>query len=480
MSDIVTLNGYKIKDEKAIRSYETIAQMKADTKLKEGYHVKTKGYYEVNDGGHGEYVIVDDDTLVEDNGYIHILNNDLRAKLIINNYVTPEQFGCYGDEEHDDTINFQNMLNKVLNIKLNENKKYKISNTLTFRTNTKLIGTGQNSQIISYINDDSPIFYNNENVSHFIFQDFYINAKDNSCYGFIITNPYDNCIIKNIYFDNFGLSCLKIGRVDKISQTLLIDNCMVYMSSSFSNLNSPIFHFIKCYESNILNNKLLNRQTNYNDSPCLLLENVYDNNIQGNSFTCSNDCGIKITGTDCRQNRIISNTYELLEGEYSIKLDGTTTDAIQFTMILEAFTYYSAPNKIYCHNETNGLFIGMESTGGRRNLILNVNDSNVVNAYGNCTITSEAGNLCTSGFYLRDYTSTPKYKIYSDSSESVDYGLKITDRTNSNFEYRFKPHHFGSTKPGGKILLISPDGTKTKYLGINDSGEIYLSNYDYE
>ena len=43
MSDIVTLNGYKIKDEKAVRSYETVALMKADTKLKEGQHIKTRG-----------------------------------------------------------------------------------------------------------------------------------------------------------------------------------------------------------------------------------------------------------------------------------------------------------------------------------------------------------------------------------------------------------------------------------------------------
>ena len=112
MSDIVTLNGYKIKDEKAVRSYETVALMKADTKLKEGYHVKTKGYYEANDGGHGEYIIVDDDTLVDDGGLIHVLSNGLRAKLIESNYVNIKQFGAYGDGEHDDLSYIQNAINK--------------------------------------------------------------------------------------------------------------------------------------------------------------------------------------------------------------------------------------------------------------------------------------------------------------------------------------------------------------------------------
>lgn len=103
MSDIVTLNGYKIKDEKAVRSYETVALMKADTKLKEGYHVKTKGYYEANDDGHSEYIIVNDDTLVDDGGSIHVLNNGLRAKLLISGVINVKQFGAYGDGVHDDT-----------------------------------------------------------------------------------------------------------------------------------------------------------------------------------------------------------------------------------------------------------------------------------------------------------------------------------------------------------------------------------------
>ena len=136
MSDIVTLNGYKIKDEKAVRSYESIAQMKADTKLKEGYHVKTKGYYEANDGGHGEYVIVDDDTLVDDGGSIHVLTNGLRAKLIIDDSIVPEVFGAYADGEHHDSEVLQNVIDYCISnqIKLESpsNKTYLINDSLLF------------------------------------------------------------------------------------------------------------------------------------------------------------------------------------------------------------------------------------------------------------------------------------------------------------------------------------------------------------
>ncbi len=140
MSDIVSVNGYKIKDEKAVRSYETVALMKADTKLKEGYHVKTKGYYEANDGGHGEYVIVDDDTLVDNGGSIHVLNNGLRATLINNDNVNLMQYGCYGDGIHDDTTAIQNAIN------------YAVANEKTLTSSNDKIYLLSNNLIIGNIN----------------------------------------------------------------------------------------------------------------------------------------------------------------------------------------------------------------------------------------------------------------------------------------------------------------------------------------
>lgn len=83
--------------------FDTVADMKAYQGLKVGDMVITLGYYEANDGGDGEYIIVDDETLVEDGSSIHILNNGLRAKLIIIDFVNAKQFGAYGDNTHDDS-----------------------------------------------------------------------------------------------------------------------------------------------------------------------------------------------------------------------------------------------------------------------------------------------------------------------------------------------------------------------------------------
>ena len=142
MSDIVTLNGYKIKDEKAVRSYETVALMKADTKLKEGYHVKTKGYYEANDGGHGEYVIVDDDTLVDDGGSIHVLTNGLRAKLIENGTFIPEQFGA----KADGSVDCSNIFNLIFS-KMDDNNKLLL--TGTYLIDSPLYLPNKNNIVIS-------------------------------------------------------------------------------------------------------------------------------------------------------------------------------------------------------------------------------------------------------------------------------------------------------------------------------------------
>ena len=228
MSDIVTLNGYNIKDEKAVRSYQTVALMKADTKLKEGYHVKTKGYYEDNDGGQGEYIIVDDDTLVEDGGSIHTLTNGLRAKLIIeNDSVNVKQFGCVGDGETDDTTNIQNALNSSAKIIYIPSGNYLVSSTLTLPFNKKLYGSNSTDSVIKAGNfEDYLIKYGTQydySKKQGKIENIRLETNDenlnNQTYGLYL---YSSCEIKNVYFYHLKQA---ISKVSSYIDNIVIERC---------------------------------------------------------------------------------------------------------------------------------------------------------------------------------------------------------------------------------------------------------------
>lgn len=116
--------------------YDTVADMKADTKLKAGDMAATLGYYSVNDGGRAEYKIVN---AISQTDCQEELNNNLFATLIVNDYVTPEMFGAYGDGIHDDSAVIQKLVSLGKTI-LFENKTYKCNNTITINKSCKLLG----------------------------------------------------------------------------------------------------------------------------------------------------------------------------------------------------------------------------------------------------------------------------------------------------------------------------------------------------
>lgn len=98
--------------------YNTIADMKADTKLSAGDVAQTLGYYAANDEGEGLYKIVNDNTLTDDGGSIHTLSNGLKAVLIIiNNEINIKQFGAKENNSEFDNatiiISSLNFLNEL-------------------------------------------------------------------------------------------------------------------------------------------------------------------------------------------------------------------------------------------------------------------------------------------------------------------------------------------------------------------------------
>lgn len=219
--------------------YNTVVDMKADEKLKNGDMAITLGYYEANDGGAGEYIILDDKTLVEDGGLIHILNNGLRAKLILNKYVTPEIFGAKGNGEEDDSIAFNNALLTKNIIILNSEKTYLLNNPIILNENkNECIIHGNFATILH----DKKFIDTSQNLSdvHLELNDLNIIDNDNypSEHQTIEIFNSKKCLIKNCNFEkNSDGGCI---RIRDNSRNIKITNCSFKRTSISSKLGSAI------------------------------------------------------------------------------------------------------------------------------------------------------------------------------------------------------------------------------------------------
>ena len=215
-----TLNGYKVKDKKAIRYYDTVADMKADTTLKSGMHVRTKGYYSANDGGSSLYEIIGIQPI---NNFYEELNNELYAQLIPDEYVNSRQIGLKGDET-DETTLLQLLLNTYPKVIL-KSGNYLITSSLTITTTKEILG-----EIGAVINasDSSDgltqilVVNNNSNV---IIKNIKINGTMTGTGTFtgLRTNNSTKC-----YYENIEITGTSMGFYTTQSEDVTFNNCYIH------------------------------------------------------------------------------------------------------------------------------------------------------------------------------------------------------------------------------------------------------------
>ena len=109
-------------------TFDTVADMQAASNMQSGMTCHTNGFHAIGDGGAAYYIVTSDAT---PNGMdVLALSNNLYATLVITEpYVTPEQFGAYGDGTTDDSANIQRACAVSRNVKLND-KIYGIKSTV--------------------------------------------------------------------------------------------------------------------------------------------------------------------------------------------------------------------------------------------------------------------------------------------------------------------------------------------------------------
>lgn len=113
--------------------YSSVSDMKNAENLKNGSKCKTLGFYNINDGGSAEYSIEDitNEDIIDESTIISLRNN-LIARLILNDEMNPEQFGCYGDGVHNDSINLQKACDSGKIIKTTKN--YLVNEEIKIKT----------------------------------------------------------------------------------------------------------------------------------------------------------------------------------------------------------------------------------------------------------------------------------------------------------------------------------------------------------
>ena len=267
---------------KKVYYFNTVADMK-NANLKNGDVVQTLGYYEINDDGSATYKITD----IESQSEYQEEVGDLYATLIVNDYVTPQQFGAYGDEIHNDTLAIQKCIDYSTNKKyeINLTKKYLIEPSihpvsypsynvgLIMKSNLTIRGNGFNT---GFIIDDTnhPVYWSLffpdtvSGVENTILENFSFYQKNEnlSNMGYTAKNPrcilafvgtLKNFMINNVLFDNvYGTNVIVIDC--RNSKNINISNCIFNFKSILSTVSSYDCSvlYLKCKDYICNNNKL--------------------------------------------------------------------------------------------------------------------------------------------------------------------------------------------------------------------------------
>lgn len=130
-------------DTSPLSAHESFKSMKECSTLSANEVVRTKGYYISRVSGGAEYVVSD----TNEKGATALDNGKFAIKR--GGYVTPEQYGAFGDGDLPDTNGFRkafSLLSASDTIRLEDNRRYRITGPVYIDHPIRLIG-GQNSVI---------------------------------------------------------------------------------------------------------------------------------------------------------------------------------------------------------------------------------------------------------------------------------------------------------------------------------------------
>lgn len=205
---------------RGILAYDTVSDMKIADNLANGSFAETYGFYAKGDGGGAKYKIrtVTNDDVIDEITIIEITGdpgNNLVAELVIENNMTPDQFGAKGDGIHDDSDNIQAYIDNTAtgyNIYLNTLKKaYRVTKTIDLKEHG-LIGSGfKIGSVANYgiIFDENGTYTNNDafvNLGKEL-KDIVIKTENDNL-NCIHNSGWFNSIVDSVSISGFGTQLL--------------------------------------------------------------------------------------------------------------------------------------------------------------------------------------------------------------------------------------------------------------------------------
>lgn len=192
-------------------TFDNVAEMKDATNLISGSYVQTLGYHSIDDGGGAIYYI--NTTGTADDASVIAIGDTLKAHIVLTDEIIAEQFGAYGDDDHNDATAIQKALDYGasvnLPVKLLINKVYKINSTLTALNDFIMDGQLHYTGTSTGINIGDP-------DSRTVNKIFKVNIKSDNAVGTTnstgakIYNLYE-CDLTLYHIENFYIGVQLIG-----------------------------------------------------------------------------------------------------------------------------------------------------------------------------------------------------------------------------------------------------------------------------
>ena len=472
---VISIEKFKLDVDK---TYPNVASMKADTELTDGQLVQTESYWDKQYGGSAYYNIVSITRLTVDEGKCIQLDNGLYAELHpINDTVTVNQFGAYGDGNHNDAGAIQLALNAGYGNAMFENERYKYDTIIKINTSN-----------LAIIGNDATLFLS-EQIEYSSYAQVYIaGTKTNHIQNIMITNlKFENgnvkikddsksCQVVGDYCDNINISecTFNIYEISENSSRKLTN---LWFRTEWENITIQNCEFINLTNSNVGGSIFLSDQTtsdNYISKNTIIKNNYIEKSCHDESIAIWNGNIDNII--------IDSNTFKLDDGKvenpsymnFTFGQTGGKVSNIKFmnnevdSKYAGIFTYIAGDNgsnNIFIQNNKlkyeqenlnyNNAFI--QNNSKTENVIISSNSINIAkttnNSFISGQITLENNKIDITSNYLKSFTDND-YGIEYGGPQIINNQITI----NSDLEYKLTG---GSTKITGNTINLNGKSPNT-------------------